>query len=274
MGATLVWNGITVPKAKPGSPVPRHSSRAARPWAAELLEPRRMLAAVPVADLELAPASSIPDWITDADGTVFFAGLSPGGEGRELWKTDGTAAGTTLVKDLLPGPGWSEPSTAYLNGKVFVLTDAPGRREVWVTDGTEAGTVLLTKANLDQGTQETSDSRLTPLGGFVYFWASDEEHGWEPLKSDGTPEGTMLVKDINPGPDRSGAYDGKFATFNGRIYFAARDAEDGAGSGLELWSTDGTEAGTARVKDINPGAASSYPQHFLVAGDNLFFDVS
>src|SRR5436309_13642521 len=84
----------------------------------------------------------------------------------------------------------------------------------------------------------------------------------------------MLVKDINPGPDRSGAYDGKFATFNGRIYFAARDAEDGAGSGLELWSTDGTEAGTARVKDINPGAASSYPQHFLVAGDNLCFDAT
>jgi len=37
--------------------------------------------------------------------------------------------------------------------------------------------------------------------------------------------------------------------FNGELYF---QAEHGA-SGIELWKTAGTGAGTVRVKDINPG---------------------
>lgn len=67
--------------------------------------------------------------------------------GRELWRSDGTEAGTFMIKDILPGSGGSIYSlneyTAY-NGKVlFGANDGSTGDELWETDGTEAGTQLL-----------------------------------------------------------------------------------------------------------------------------------
>jgi len=41
---------------------------------------------------------------------------------------------------------------------------------------------------------------------------------------------------------------------DGTVFFTADD-----GSGQELWKSDGTEAGTVRIKDINPGVGESFP---------------
>ena len=41
------------------------------------------------------------------DDTVLFA-ADDGVHGRELWRTDGTAAGTAMVADLAPGPTGSD----------------------------------------------------------------------------------------------------------------------------------------------------------------------
>src|SRR5262245_41581916 len=46
--------------------------------------------------------SSNPGQITAVGATIFFA-ASDSDHGRELWKTDGTAGGATLVKDIRPG---------------------------------------------------------------------------------------------------------------------------------------------------------------------------
>ncbi len=43
-----------------------------------------------------------PAGLTNINGTLFF-GVWDGTNGTELWKSDGTAAGTTLVKDIYPG---------------------------------------------------------------------------------------------------------------------------------------------------------------------------
>ena len=51
------------------------------------------------------------------------------------------------------------------------------------------------------------------------------------------------------------------------MYFAATDAT----AGVELWQTDGTEAGTTRVADINPGPADSSPKELTAVGNALFF---
>src|ERR1041385_6810385 len=50
-------------------------------------------------------------------------------------------------------------------------------------------------------------------------------------------------------------------------YFAATDATHGNG----LWKTDGSEAGTQLLVDLNPGAASANPHNFIFVNGTLYF---
>ncbi|MDX2214697.1 MAG: pre-peptidase C-terminal domain-containing protein [Oculatellaceae cyanobacterium bins.114] len=78
----------------------------------------------------------------------------------------------------------------------------------------------------------------------------------------------QLVSNVNPGADGSSPFD--LTVFNGRLYFTA---DDGI-SGRELWSTDGTQAGTRLLLNINPGAASSNPTDLFVFNDALYFSAN
>ena len=90
------------------------------------------------------PAS--PKYLTNVGGTLFFQAYDPT-HGYELWKTNGTAAGTALVKDLKPGPASSYPfDLTVLNGKVYFVTStstAGAGEELWATNGTAAGTLAV-----------------------------------------------------------------------------------------------------------------------------------
>src|SRR5215510_16063544 len=88
-------------------------------------------------------AGSDPSWLTNLNGTLFFT-ADDGSTGQELWKSDGTAAGTTLVKDILPGPGTYYPRfLTNVNGLLFFVTDGANGSELWKSDGTAVGTVLI-----------------------------------------------------------------------------------------------------------------------------------
>src|SRR5262249_6525899 len=99
---------------------------------------------------------------------------------------------------------------------------------------------------------------LTNVNGTLFFSADDGVHGIELWKSDGTAGGTVMVKDINPNtgayftgyPKRGNSNPRNLIDFDGTLYFAARDS-----NGLELWKSDGSEAGTVRVRDIFAGAS-------------------
>ena len=188
-------------------------------------------------------------------GKLIFRGSTPA-TGSEIFITDGTSAGTTLVKDIYTGTTSSDPSDfSVLNGFIFfsARTAAEGR-ELWKTDGTLAGTTLLKDivAGTDSSNTE-GNYHLTSNGSYLLFAATNAASGNELWKSDGTTAGTVLLKDINTnnsGADSSNP--NNFYVLNNIVLFTATDATHGE----EVWKTDGTSGGTALVKDINPGAGS------------------
>src|SRR4029453_8297673 len=137
------------------------------------------------------------------NGTLFFD-ADEGTTGRELWKSDGSAAGTVLVKDLDQGSADSSPSSpTNVNGTVFFgAEDGVHGSELWKSDGSTAGTVLV--KDIAPGLRGSifpfGPFVLTSANGTLFFSASDATSGQELWKSDGTAAGTVLVKDIFPGP--------------------------------------------------------------------------
>jgi ELWxxDGT repeat protein len=176
--------------------------------------------------------------------------------GRELWKTDGTAAGTVQVVDLRPGPDGSSPTyltCCTVGGRdvlVFAADDGVNGVEPWMSDGTAAGTMRI--ADLVAGPGSSSPEWFCQVAGGVCFAAADPAHGRELWRSDLTPAGTALVRDVFPGPDGS-ALQWLVPDGAGGVLFLATDGV----FGFEPWRSAGTAATTAMILDIWPGASSS-----------------
>src|SRR5690606_32946485 len=98
-----------------------------------------------VADIHVgdpnATLGSTPVFITDLAGTLYFRAIDDT-NGNELWKSDGTAAGTVLVADINPGSASSTPGNFTLNGNTLYFTANDGTTgvELYRTNGTLAGT--------------------------------------------------------------------------------------------------------------------------------------
>jgi ELWxxDGT repeat protein len=205
---------------------------------------------------------------TVVNGHLIFAATS-GSFGSELWITDGTTAGTRLVKDIFPGKTGSEPSDdfALLNGYVYFSASSPGNgRELWRSNGTEEGTTLVKDlADGPGGSTLKGWLDIFSTGSYLLFNSMAGNNGYELWRSDGTAAGTYLVKDINPGTASSSP--AGYHVYNNSVLFWARTAANG----LELWRTDGTENGTQLVKDIQPGTASSINVAYPMPITSLFF---
>jgi ELWxxDGT repeat protein/autotransporter-associated beta strand protein len=213
------------------------------------------------------PTGSNPIELTDVGGTLYFS-AADSANGRELWKSNGTAAGTVRVSDINPGPGDSGPTfLTNVNGTLFFsATDGNGDTELWKSDGTPGGTIRV--RDINPGPASSGPSYLTAVGGTLYFTAFDDIRGNELWKSDGTLAGTVPVSDINPGIGSSQI--SELTNVGGTLFFTAFDGT----SGFELWKSDGTGAGTVRVKDIAPGDDSSLPQFLTDVNGTLYFAAS
>jgi len=211
---------------------------------------------------------SNPGDFTVADGGLFFA-ADDGVHGDEVWRSDGTRAGTLLLGDVDPfnahghrygaGPWLGEAGGTLF----FVEDDGVHGRALWTSDGTSAGTVLV--ADPDPSTDytySTGPHSLTGVGSTLFFGVFDDSGGEHLWKSDGTAGGTVLVADV-------GSWDAwsQFTAVGDTLFFQAKDATHGA----ELWTSDGTEAGTVMVKDIAPGAAGGEPEALVDVAGQLFF---
>ncbi|MDO6761820.1 T9SS type A sorting domain-containing protein [Tamlana sp. 2_MG-2023] len=178
----------------------------------------------------------------------------------ELWKTDGTETGTTLLKTAS-----SCRNLTDVNGKIFFTAteEHSTAYQLWQTDGMETNTKLV-KDHDPEHFAEIKD--LIPFKGSLFFTAISNENGKELWKSDGTENGTIQVSDINPGSENA-ISNPNFCVLNDALYFSATDGKNG----FELWKTDGTEAGTKLVKDINIGSGGSFPSELVVINDLIYF---
>ncbi|HEX3554298.1 MAG TPA: ELWxxDGT repeat protein [Thermoanaerobaculia bacterium] len=172
------------------------------------------------------PGSHFP---VAAGGKLFFV-ADDGVTGRELWQSDGTEAGTSLVKDIRPTPGSSEIFwlTAVGQRVFFVAFDEVHGWGLWVSDGTEAGTRVV--LDVVEGPGSSLPSQLTAVDGVLLFSAWDPDHGAEPWRSDGTRAGTRRLLDVAPGPASSSSME--FTAAGPNVYFVA---DDGL-TGFELWA--------------------------------------
>ncbi|WP_147447344.1 ELWxxDGT repeat protein [Corallococcus sp. CA054B] len=189
--------------------------------------------------------SVAPAWLGDS---LFFPGTGQDGN-PELWKTDGTKAGTVRVARLMRGDGRFVPlHLTALNGRVLFWAHGEARMFPipWTSDGTEAGTVPLKDLQSGLSIHE-QPSRFVVVGNTAFFSAWDAEGGQEVWKTDGTPAGTVRVKDLWPGPE--GSNPGELTVRDGRVYFSAT----ARGYAPGVWRTDGTVDGTVVVAPLSGG---------------------
>jgi ELWxxDGT repeat protein len=213
--------------------------------------------AQPVFVKDVHPSSSN---FTEVGSTLYFT------TGDSLWKSDGTSAGTVLVKNGLMDPG----NLFVFNGILYFLNDRVGTypyeyrwNEIWKSDGTLAGTIMLKRSDAEE------IQLLKGIGANQYFTVITIGFGRELWKTSGTLASTQLVKDIRPGVN--GSITETFSEVIGSdLYFVANSGT----TGEELWKSNGTNAGTVLVKDINPGAGNGVRVDFAssaVANNTLFF---
>lgn len=196
--------------------------------------------------------------LTPVNKLIFFYAYTAA-TGTELWKSDGTPQGTSIVKDINPGSAGSFPKNLYaVNGSLFFTILNPGIGfELWKSDGSSQGTLRVKDFPNESGFSLIEN--LTAFQNHVFFTL--KIYGSTPStslwKSDGTTEGTVLVKPIDAS---------NLIVFKQSLFFSGSDPA----TGTELWQSDGTSEGTTLVKDINPGTGSSYLYNLMVFNNTLF----
>jgi len=207
----------------------RSSAARHRKLFSEYLEPRALLATAAqlVADVNPGPQDSDPGGFAELNGEIFFSAAIQsnnfGSPNKELWKTDGTASGTLLVKEIRSGPDGSNPGQfTNVNGTLFfVANDGIHGPELWKTDGTAVGTVAVTDNPSNHFL--TTPQELTNVNGTLYFRLNSTNRLW---RSDGTLAGTVEVKAPNGNP--LNIQNGTLRAANGRLFaFASADGTFG-----------------------------------------------
>lgn len=115
----------------------------------------------------------------ELDGAVYFAAVDAA-RGDELFRSEGTAAGTASVRDIMPGDQGSFPRelTAWQNKLWFRARDREHGMELWSTDGTPTATRPV--QDISRGPSWSNPRFLLLADERLFFAANDGAHGREP----------------------------------------------------------------------------------------------
>lgn len=223
---------------------------------------------IPGPDGDLDPGS----FFSLAGSRMAFQGWTAA-TGRELWISDGTDAGTYLLRDFSPGPDDSWvivdhilPGNSY---SVLRVVQSDGPRPIWITDGTQAGTRSVTDLDpsLAADTLDIQDAGL--LGEDLYFWkfnshsagATQAYQLWRYTVATHQVQyrGSVTARDLSPAG----------MPMNRILLFTTNDTAVGS----EPWSSDGSIAGTRLLANLaeERSNGSSDPGPYLTFGDVALF---
>jgi ELWxxDGT repeat protein len=203
-----------------------------------------------------AGGSSGPKYLVDVAGTLFFT-ANDGIHGRELWRSNGTRAGTRIVRNIGPGSADGSPQELTAVGQTlyFTANDGVHGRELWMSDGTHDGTRMV--RDITPGSRSSQISHLTRVGGRLYFgrvtYFGDEAND-DIWRSDGTRDGTRLVSHLNRGRL------GETAGVAGTLYLTFEN-------GLGLWKSHA--ATTAELTGTTLHRGTAYD--LTAVGSTLYF---
>jgi ELWxxDGT repeat protein len=250
----------------------------------ESLERRDMLALVPVM------VDDINRDTVDSDATIGFGAMinSIMYYSSELWRSDGTEAGTFLVKDLDTGtmangvPLGSRPEQfTYLNGTLLFVARVNDTLGLWKSGDGATNTAPASNNTVPlmqfSSNYERRPQGLTVVGDKAFFAADNGSGGLQLWVTDGTT--TVPVRDTT---GATVPIDSRLASqmvqVNGQLLFWARDS-----SGTELWRSDSVNPVAVQVTSLNSTGdlfPPSTPRQAVVrnlvpadpqGGDRLFF---
>jgi ELWxxDGT repeat protein len=178
---------------------------------------------------------SIYDFIS-LNNEVFMP--AKGNTGLELWKSNGTAEGTVILKDINPG---IQSSIGYFGS--------------------------ITQ---DIGSSNLTDNNSIVFNNELYFAANDGVHGFELWKTDGSTEGTTMVIDIIPGAYYDNTTIGDFTIFNNKLYFYAKGYNTLTNQGTEaIYVIDGINEGASKIKGFYEGQNGGI--ELIVFNNSMYF---
>jgi ELWxxDGT repeat protein len=190
----------------------------------------------------------------------------------ELWRTDGTRAGTRMLDVAGLHDGAVTDLVAYHDRLYFIAPYDHGHRRLWRSNGTTAGTDPVRPKGFAgdiDGLFAAADRLYFTTYDVRQLWSTDGTSGGEHRLDDGSG----WAVDMYWPDERSGDRAVPFVTYQGRAWFAAFvlfDVDDEGHANGDVWSTDGTAVGTRQETYLGP-LTSTFAEDLAVMGQDLYF---
>ena len=220
-----------------------------------------------VRDIAPGPGSSNPGFqqngVTNfvvSVTTLFFAATNPALGTNELYKSNGTFAGTTIVQT---GGPTDIRDIVLISGRVYFtgFSSTDNRYYLYYTDGV---TITTVKPSITNPYSIDNISTVTlvalPNKPLVYFPASPSEGNPNLWESDGTSINTRpIFAPTEPQPTNIN----DLVTVNGRLWFTATNPADNQNT---VYTSDGSKLGTLPLRAIGSGGPTNASQFRALNG--------